>query len=127
VVGDGRQTRDFTYVTDVVEEFLCAAKSDLSGEAMNVGSGDHYSVNRLAELLGGEVVHIPKRPGEPDCTFADVSKIRQRLGWKAKVSFEEGVGKMLEHIEDWREAPVWDELSIAKATRDWFLYLGGSM
>src|SRR3990167_1640180 len=76
VVGDGTQTRDFTYVTDVAEAFLCAAESDISGEAMNVGSGNHYSVNRLVELLGGDVEFIQKRPGEPDCTYADVSKIQ---------------------------------------------------
>lgn len=124
VVGDGRQTRDFTYVTDVAEAFICAAKSDLSGEPMNVGSGNHYSVNRLVELLGGKVVHIPKRPGEPDCTFADVSNIRQRLGWKAEVSFEEGVDNMLKHLDDWRDAPLWDPGSIKQATEAWFRYLG---
>ncbi len=124
VVGDGCQTRDFTYVTDVAEAFICAAKSDLSGEAMNVGSGDHYSVNRLVELLGGEVVHIPKRPGEPDCTFADVSRIQRRLDWKAEVSFEEGVGNMLKHLDDWRDAPLWDSSSIKRATEAWFRYLG---
>lgn len=124
VVGDGQQTRDFTYVEDVAEAFICAAKSELSGEAMNVGSGDHYSVNRLVELLGGEVVHIPKRPGEPDCTFADVRKIQRVVGWKAKVPFEEGVGNMLKHLDDWRDAPVWDSDSIKRATESWFRYLG---
>ena len=124
VVGDGRQTRDFTYVTDVAEAFICAAKSDLSGEAMNVGSGDHYSVNRLVELLGGEVVRIPKRPGEPDCTFADTGKIKRLLGWKPAVSFETGVGNMLKHLDDWRDAPLWNPHSIEKATESWFRYLG---
>lgn len=125
VVGDGRQTRDFTYVTDVADAFICAAESDLSGEALNVGSGNHYSVNRLVELLEGDVVHIPKRPGEPDCTFADVTKIEQQLGWKARVSFETGVGNMLLHLDDWKDAPVWDPGSIEKATESWFRYLAG--
>ena len=124
VVGDGCQTRDFTFATDVAEAFLCAARSDCSGEAMNVGSGDHYSVNRLAKLLGGKVVHIPKRPGEPNTTFADVSKIRRLLGWRATVSFEDGVSVMLRHLEEWRDAPVWDPASITKATESWFRYLG---
>jgi UDP-glucose 4-epimerase len=124
VVGDGKQTRDFTFVTDVAEAFLKAAESDISGEAMNVGSNNHYSVNRLVELLGGDVVHIPKRPGEPDCTYADVSKIRRLLGWETKVSFEEGVRRMLERLNDWRDAPVWDPGSITKATASWFRYLG---
>lgn len=126
VVGDGTQTRDFTYVTDVAEALLAAACSDLKGEIMNVGSGSTYSVNRLVELLGGEVVYIPKRPGEPDCTFADIGKIRALLGWNPKVSLEQGVATLLEDIQYWREAPVWDELSIQDATRDWFRYLGSS-
>lgn len=124
VVGDGHQTRDFTYVTDVADAFLRAAESDLSGEAMNVGSGGHYSVNRLVELLGGDVVRIPKRPGEPDCTFADIGKITRLLGWQPTVAFEQGVGQMLTHLDDWRDAPLWDQASIGRATVSWFRYLG---
>jgi UDP-glucose 4-epimerase len=123
VVGDGRQTRDFTYVTDVARAFLAAAESGLSGLALNVGSGDHYSVNRLVELLGGDVVHIPRRPGEPDCTFADVSQIRRLLGWQAQVSLEHGVQTLLDNIDAWREAPVWDQASIDRATATWFHHL----
>ncbi len=124
VVGDGTQTRDFTYVTDVVEAFLCAAQSSVSGEAMNVGSGNHYSVNRLVELLGGAVEFIPKRPGEPDCTYADVEKIKRLLGWMPRVSFEEGVRLMLERMTDWKDAPVWNPSTIDRATATWFHYLG---
>ena len=124
VVGDGTQTRDFTYVTDVADAFISAAESNLSGEAFNVGSGNHYSVNQLIALLGGDVVNIPRRPGEPDCTFADVSKIGRKLGWKAKVSLEEGVQQMLDRLEDWRDAPVWNPETIQQATSKWFQYLG---
>jgi UDP-glucose 4-epimerase len=124
VVGDGRQTRDFTYVTDVAEAFLCAAETDISGEAMNVGSGNHYSVNRLVELLGGPIQHIPKRPGEPECTFGDVGKISALLGWHAKITFEDGVGRMLAHIDNWKDAPLWDPASIGQATATWFRCLG---
>ena len=124
VVGDGTQTRDFTYVTDVADAFISAAKSKLSGEFFNVGSGNHYSINQLTVLLGGDTINIPKRPGEPDCTFADVSKINLMLGWKAKVSLEEGVKKMLTNIEDWRDAPVWDPGSIELATSKWCKYVG---
>jgi UDP-glucose 4-epimerase len=123
VVGDGTQTRDFVFVTDVAEAFFMAAGSSLDQEIVNVGSGNTYSVNRLVELLGGEVVHIPKRPGEPDCTFADINKIRKLLGWQPRVSFEEGVKKILENINDCKEAPVWTQESISEATRDWFKYL----
>ncbi len=126
VVGDGTQTRDFTFVTDVADAMVRAAESSVDGEMFNVGSGGTYSVNYLVELLGGEVTYIPKRPGEPDCTFADISKISQALGWQPKVGFEEGVRIMLDNIDRWRDAPLWDEKSIAEATQDWFTYLGNS-
>jgi len=120
VVGDGTQTRDFTFVTDVAEAFIRAASSNVACEVFNVGSGGTYSVNHLTDLLGGEKVYIPKRPGEPNCTFADTTKISQMLGWKPKVSLNEGVGIMLENIEQWYGAPVWTEQSILKATETWF-------
>lgn len=124
VVGDGTQTRDFTFVTDVVRACLAAADSDLEGEVMNVASGSPVSVNRLVELLGGKVTYIPKRPGEPDCTHADIAKIRKLLGWRPQVPIEEGVRILLENIDYWREAPVWTPETIADATKDWFKYLG---
>ena len=123
VVGDGTQTRDFTFVSDIVDAIIAAAESDVSGEIINIGSDNTYSVNRLVELLGGNVVHIPKRPGEPDCTWADITKAKQLLNWQPKVGLEEGVCILLDNINYWREAPVWDEKSIAKATEKWFEYL----
>jgi len=81
IVGDGEQTRDFTYVKDVVRALIIASASDQSGKVYNVGSGSTVSVNKLVELLGGDRVHIPKRPGEPDCTYADHSRISKEIGW----------------------------------------------
>ncbi|MCK5180271.1 MAG: GDP-mannose 4,6-dehydratase, partial [Candidatus Omnitrophica bacterium] len=109
--------------TDVAEAFVCAGFSDVQNEAFNVGTGNPQSVNKLVDLLEGEKVHIPKRPGEPDCTWADITKIKSQLGWEAKVSIEEGVEKILEQIDYWREAPVWVPETIEKATEDWFKYL----
>lgn len=126
VVGDGTQTRDFVFVTDVADAFVRAAASSVDGEVFNVGSGNPHSVNYLVELLGGDRVQVPKRPGEPDCTWADIAKIHEMLGWRPVTAFEEGVRDMLDNIERWREAPVWDEESVAEATRDWFVYLGDS-
>jgi UDP-glucose 4-epimerase len=123
VVGDGEQTRDFTYVSDIVSALMAAANTSISGEVFNVGSGGTYSVNTLVELLGGEVVHIPKRPGEPDCTFADITKIKKQLGWQPRVKFETGVRELLTHIDLWKDAPVWSAEKIAEATQDWFRYL----
>jgi UDP-glucose 4-epimerase len=123
VVGDGSQTRDFTYVADIVSALIRAADSDICGEAVNIGSGDTYSISYLVSLLGGEVVHVPKRPGEPDSTFADTSKAERLLNWRASVSFEDGVARMLAHLDDFADAPVWVPEQIEKATATWFEYL----
>ena len=126
VVGDGKQTRDFTFVSDIVDALVTAADSTAHNEVFNVGSGGTYSINRLVELLGNPagVVHIPKRPGEPDSTHADIRKIGTMLGWKPRVSIEEGVAILLDNIDYWRAAPVWDPQSISVATKEWFEYLG---
>jgi UDP-glucose 4-epimerase len=122
IVGDGNQTRDFTYVTDAVDAIVTAMKSSRVG-IFNVGSGNTYSINMLVELLEGATVHIPKRPGEPDSTFADIRKIEAELGWTPKVSFEEGVDRVLREIDYWRGAPLWNPDSIKAATKTWFEFL----
>lgn len=123
IIGDGTQRRDFVFVTDLVRAFFMAAESNRTGEIYNVGAGNPQPVNRLVELLEGESVFIPRRPGEPDCTWADISKIQKELSWQPMVSFEEGVREMLRNIDYWRNAPVWDPGSIAKATETWFAAL----
>jgi UDP-glucose 4-epimerase len=124
IVGDGSQTRDFLYVTDVARAFYAAAETERAGEIYNLGAGKPQALNHLADLLGGSRVYLPKRPGEPDCTWADTSKIRAQLGWTPTISFDEGVGKMLTNIDYWRQAPVWDPASIEAATKSWFEFLG---
>jgi len=124
VVGDGTQSRDFTYVSDVVNALVEVAKSKVSGRIFNVGSGKTVSVNRLVELLGGVKVYIPKRPGEPDSTFADISAIRNEINWQPEVSIEQGINQVLEDIDYWRNAPVWTPELISDATKEWFKYLG---
>ncbi len=123
IVGDGNQTRDFTYVTDVVNALIVAAKSVKTNKIYNVGSDTTVSINKIAELLSGDKINIPKRPGEPDCTYADISKIKDELGWKPTISIEEGVEKVIHNIDYWKKAKVWDPKSISEATRDWFKYL----
>ena len=127
VVGDGTQTRDFLYVTDVAHAFYAAGVSNTVGRVYNLGAGKPQSVNRLIELLGGgEVVHLPRRPGEPDCTWADITRIQAELGWKPEVSFEEGVSKILANIDYWKNAPLWEPSSIAGATKLWFEFMSES-
>ena len=80
-------------------------------------------MNRLVKLLGGEVTYIPKRPGEPDCTWADISRITQELGWQPKIGFEQGVANIVANIGYWRNAPLWNPDSIADATKTWFQFM----
>jgi UDP-glucose 4-epimerase len=124
VVGDGTQTRDFIYASDVAAAFLKAAETEKTGEIWNLGAGNPQSVNRLVELIGGPVVYIPKRPGEPDVTWADITKITRDLDWKPRIPFEQGVAWMMAEIENWRDAPLWDPDSIKVATKTWFEALG---
>jgi UDP-glucose 4-epimerase len=125
VVGDGEQRRDFTFVSDVVDALIAVAESDKIGQIYNVGSGQPVSVNELVRQLGSPpTVHIPTRPGEPDCTWADIAKIRREVCWQPKVAFADGVRVMRENIGYWRDAPVWTPSRIAEATDDWFRFLG---
>ncbi len=123
VVGDGAQTRDFLYVTDVAHAFYAAAKTNRVGQIYNLGAGKPQSVNRLVELLGGEKIDIPSRPGEPDCTWANITKITSELEWRPQISFEEGVARILENIDYWKDAPLWNPNSIADATKTWFKFM----
>lgn len=99
-------------------------RAPISRTVFNVGSDNTYSVNRLVELLGGDKVHIPKRPGEPDCTYADITEIKRVLNWTPKVKFEDGVATMLKSMDQYKDAPLWTVDKIADATKDWFKYLG---
>ena len=89
VVGDGKQTRDFTYVTDVCNGILQAAFSSYKGEIFNIGSGKPQSINYLADLIGGEITYIPRRPGEPSCTYDDITKAISLLSYSPEVGFED--------------------------------------
>jgi UDP-glucose 4-epimerase len=123
VVGNGSQTRDFLYVTDVARAFYAAAKTSHVGQIYNLGAGKPQSVNRLVEILGGEKTYIPSRPGEPDCTWANITKITRELEWEPRVSFEDGVTQILENIDYWKDAPLWNPNSIADATKTWFKFM----
>jgi UDP-glucose 4-epimerase len=123
MVGDGKQSRDFTYVSDVVDAFMMSAKSKLTNKIFNVGSGKTVQVKKIIEYLDGDYVKIPKRPGEPDITYADISNIKKNLKWAPKIDIKYGVNIILKNINYWKKAPVWDPESINKATKNWFKYL----
>jgi UDP-glucose 4-epimerase len=96
--GDGLQTRDFTWVGDVVRANLLAAESERvgAGEAINVGAGDEVSINRIAELIGGPVVHGPPRGFDERFKRAGIARARDLLGWVPQVPIEEGLRRLLE-------------------------------
>ncbi len=123
IVGNGKQTRDFTYVSDVVSAFIAASNSRVCNQIFNVGSGKTISVNKIASILSDKKIYLPKRPGEPDSTFANISKIKKMLKWKPRVTIEDGIKLILKDINYWSKAPVWTKKGIMKATKDWFKYL----
>jgi len=95
ITGDGEQTRDFTNVKDIVRANLLATESDMvgKGEVMNIGAGHNQTINRIAELIGGPVVHIEPRL-EPHDTLADSSLAKKLLGWEPQVTIEEGIDEL---------------------------------
>ena len=124
IVGSGLQTRDFTYVSDVVNAFIISHKSKISNEIFNVGSGRTISVKKITQLLGGDRIYIKKRPGEPDCTYADISNIKKKLGWRPKINIEKKRYKiLLKNIKYWENAPILTPEKIKIATKAWFKFL----
>ena len=101
-LGNVNSTRDFTFVSDTVRGILKAMQGKKAiGEIINIGSDNTYNVNNLVELLKGDVVHIPKRPGEPDCTWADISKARRLLGYEPKIHIKDGVSMFVERYREY--------------------------
>jgi UDP-glucose 4-epimerase len=97
IVGDGGQKRDFTYVFDVVSAIIAATEKDVcGGEAINIASGNNFSINQLAEIIGGEKIYLPKRPGEIRDSLADISKAKELLGWVPEYNLEKGLREMME-------------------------------
>ncbi len=124
VVGNGMQKRDFTHVSDITDAVIkVSSKKNLKNKIYNVGSGKTVSINRIVELLGGKKIYIPKRPGEPEITFADIRRIKKDIKWKPLISIEEGVDDLKKSINDWKSAPVWTPQKIKKQTKKWFQYL----
>jgi UDP-glucose 4-epimerase len=121
VVGDGTQTRDFVYVTDVVDAFIRAAEADnITGEFFNIGSANETTINRLAALLEpSNIVYIPWRSGEPRRMQADILEATNRLGWKPSTRLLPGLRNVLDNIDHWKDSPVWSPEDIESATKIW--------
>ena len=123
VVGNGKQKRDFTYVSDIVDVFYKCLFYKGKINIFNVGTGKPVSVNKIVEILKCKKIKIPKRPGEPDITHANINLVKKELNWRPKITIEKGVSLILKEIDYWKKAPLWTPNKIKKATVDWFRYI----
>ena len=123
VVGSGEQKRDYLHVKDLVSAFYDVAIKGKNGEIYNLGANKPVKIKKLVDIIGGNFINLPKRPGEPDCTWADIKKIKKDTNWKPKIVFKKGIKEMLNKINDWDNAPLWNKKKISKATKLWFKYI----
>ena len=123
VVGNGTQKRDFTYVTDVVKALYKCIAYKGRFKVFNIGTGNPISINKIVNLLESKKISIPKRPGEPEITHANITLAKKELKWSHKINIEKGIGLLLEQINYWKKAPLWSPNKIKLATKDWFKYL----
>ena len=89
----------------------------------NVGTGKPISVNKIVKILKCNKIKIPKRPGEPDITHANINLVRKELKWKPKIKIEKGISLILKDLNYWKNAPLWTPNKIKNATKDWFKYI----
>ena len=107
IYGDGKQTRDFVYVSDVVKAIIKALKSNVDFGVFNVGSGKPTSINELAELIKEltnrelKIVHENDRIGDVRHSYANIKRIKEVLEWVAEVELREGLRKTIEWYKSW--------------------------
>ena len=89
IVGDGKQRRDFTHISDAVQANLLAAEKLGVTGPINIGTGKNYSINDLAVMIGGDRLYISDRVGETRETLANNMRAREELGWSPKVNLED--------------------------------------
>ena len=95
VVGDGKQTRDFIHVDDLINAFIQVIKSKSVNKIYNLGSGKRTSINTIAKIFGGKKKFIPIRPGEPKNSVANIKKVKKEINWKPNISIEQGIKSLL--------------------------------
>ncbi len=123
IVGNGKQTRDFIYISDVINGLIKAAKSKHVNNIYNLGSGKETQISYIANLISSNQIRIPTRPGEPLRSKADIKRFKKDFDWKPKITIEKGVAKLLNNLHHWENAPLWTKSKIQEATKAWFKYL----
>ena len=123
IVGSGNQTRDFIFIKDLVDATIKSAKSKTTNQIFNLASGKEQKVNDLAKLISNKRVKIPRRPGEPFRSTANINKIKKTLKWKPKINLKQGISILMKDTSNWKNAPLWTPNKIKKATKEWFKHL----
>jgi len=123
VVGNGNQKRDFINVADVTLAFKKAIFLKKNNLILNIGSAKPKSINYLLSLIKGKKIYVPKRPGEPDITFANIKLAKKELNWKPLIDLKKGMNIIIANINYWKSSPLWNTKKIYKATKIWFKYL----
>jgi UDP-glucose 4-epimerase len=123
VIGNGMQKRDFIYVADVINAFYLSLNEKVNNNIFNIGSGTPRSVNEMVNLIKGKKIFIPKRPGEPEITHADIFKAKSKLRWFPRINLERGLKVIMKDINYWKNSPLWTPKKIKVATKNWFKYL----
>ena len=97
IIGSGNQTRDFIHVDDLTNAFIKLARSNLKNKIYNLGSGKETSINKIANMIGGKKIFIPKRLGDPNRSCANISKIKKDIKWKPRISIIEGIERLFQN------------------------------
>ena len=110
ILGDGEQTRDFTYISDAVEATVKATSADVVGQVINLGGGSRVTVNRVIDTLEditgikAHRTHLPAAPGDPRHEGASINQARERLAWEPRVSLREGLTRQWAWLQEVTEA-----------------------
>lgn len=123
IVGNGNQKRDFIHVKDICEVFIKCLDTKNYNQIYNIGSSKPEKVITLAKKLSKKFIFLPRRPGEPNITYANIRKAKIKLKWKPKITFNKGIINIIDNISYWKNAPLWNKKKISKATKNWFKYL----
>jgi UDP-glucose 4-epimerase len=105
IYGDGNQTRDFTFINDIIEANVLAMNSNITGEVFNIGGGTRISINEVLKIINKlikkkiQVSYIEKQKGDVRHTSADIGKAARILGYQPKVNLEEGLKKEIEWLK----------------------------
>lgn len=104
--GNGETSRDYNYISDIVEGIMSALNKDFNYEIFNLGNSNPTDLSHLISLIkrslnkSAKINYLPEQPGDPSITFADISKSKRMLNHNPKIKIEEGIKKFIEWYKD---------------------------